>query len=102
MDRLPSTAADVADHLLATDPYLCALTDELWRWQRRLRRAAGLEAFRAYLRVEELTNERLFALVERIWALARTHDPSSRHPQAALLGGVAVRPVPAARVKRRA
>ena len=103
MARLPSTAAALADHLLATDPYLCALAEELGRWQRRLRRAAGLEAFRVYLRMEELTNERLLALVERVWALARTHEPSSQAAQAVLLGDVATKPIRAGNgIKRRA
>lgn len=74
MTKLPGSATDLADYLLATDPYLAALTERLWRQQRRLKRATGSDAFRVYLRIEEITNERLLALVERVWAVARSHD----------------------------
>jgi len=74
MPNLPGSATDLADHLLATDPYLATLAERLWREQRRLKRAVGGEAFRVYLRIEELTNERLIALVERVWAIARAQE----------------------------
>lgn len=81
MTKPPLTANALADHLLATDPHLRALAEELWRGQRRLRRVVGSEAFRLYLRIEEVANERLLALVERVWAMARTRDenPNRAH-----------------------
>jgi hypothetical protein len=74
MSSLPESATDLADHLLATDPYLTTLAERLWREQRRLKRAVGAEAFRVYLRIEETANERLLALVERVWAIARAQE----------------------------
>jgi hypothetical protein len=71
---LPGSATDLADHLLATDPYLATLAERLWREQRRLKRAVGSEAFRVYLRIEEITNERLLALAERVGAIARAQE----------------------------
>ena len=87
MPNLPGSATDLADHLLATDPYLATLAERLWREQRRLKRAVGGEAFRVYLRIEELTNERLLALVERVWAIARAQE-RRRHRAQARRGGV--------------
>lgn len=80
MTRLATPATDLADHLLATDPYLRALSDELWRGQRRLKRAAGPEAFRLYLRIEEVANELLLGLAERLWAAARQPSRSTPSP----------------------
>jgi hypothetical protein len=90
MTRLPGAASELADHLLATDPYLRALADELWRGQRRLRRSAGLEAYRLYLRIEEVANERLLALVGLVWAFAQAHERSRResHPDVKSFRGV--------------
>ena len=60
------------------DPCLRALADELWRGQRRLKRAARSEVFQLYLRIEEVENQRLIALAERVWAVARASDASGR------------------------
>jgi hypothetical protein len=89
MPNLPRSATDLADHLLATDPYLAMLAERLSREQRRLKRAVGDEAFRVYLRIEEITNERLLALVERVWAIARAQE-RRRHRTQVRRGGVGV------------
>jgi hypothetical protein len=82
MPNLPGSVTDIADHLLATDPYLATLAERLWREQRRLKRAVGSEAYRVYLRIEEITNERLLALAERMWAVARAQERRRHRAQA--------------------
>jgi hypothetical protein len=75
MRRAPDNPDDLADYLLANDPELRRLTRRLHRHQTRLKRAVSPEQYRLYLGVEEVTNERQFVLLERVWTAAR---PRSR------------------------
>ncbi len=58
---------DPVDRLLVTDPVLARSGREIRKYQQQLRGACSEEAWRIYLRIEELTNERLFTFVDR-WA----------------------------------
>jgi hypothetical protein len=81
MRTLPRNPADLSECLLATDPVLRALTETLYRQQRRLKRAIASEHYRLYLLLEETTNERCSRLAERVWAVAREQGrrASGRH-----------------------
>jgi hypothetical protein len=56
---------DPVDRLLAIDPVLIKLGHEIRRHQRLLKEACSEEAWRIYLRIEELTNERMFSFADK-------------------------------------
>jgi hypothetical protein len=70
MPKLPARPAEIVDHLLLRDPSLRRLSEEIHRQEVRLRSAGGASCFRVYLVLEDIANERLLALVERVWAIA--------------------------------
>jgi hypothetical protein len=70
MPKLPARPAEIVDHLLLRDPSLRRLSEEIHRQEVRLRAADRASCFHVYLVLEDLTNERLLALVERVWTIA--------------------------------
>jgi hypothetical protein len=70
MRKLPARPAEIVDHLLLHDPSLRRLSEEI-HWQEvRLKAVGGASWFQLYLVLEDVANERLLALVERVWAIA--------------------------------
>jgi hypothetical protein len=74
-DALP---VDPVDRLLATDPFLIRLGTEVRKLQRLLKEACSEEAWRIYLRIEELMNERMFSFADK-WMKS---SPPRRNPTA--------------------
>lgn len=70
MSKLPARPAEIVDHLLLRDPSLRRLSEEIHRQEVRLKAAGEAACFELYLVLEDVANERLLALVERVWALA--------------------------------
>jgi hypothetical protein len=62
MDSVPE---DPVDRLLATDFVLVRLGREVRRHQGLLRESCSEEAWRIYLRIEELMNERMFTFADK-------------------------------------
>lgn len=62
LDSLPE---DPVDRMLATDPVLIRLGREIRKHQGLLRDSCSEEAWRVYLRIEELINERMFAFADK-------------------------------------
>ena len=62
MDLVPE---DPVDRLLATDFVLIRLGHEIRRHQRFLRESCSEEAWRIYLRIEDLMNERMFTFADK-------------------------------------
>lgn len=62
LDSLPE---DPVDRLLVTDFVLVRLGREIRKHQRLLRDSCSEEAWRVYLRIEELINERMFAFADK-------------------------------------
>lgn len=60
----PQEIEDPVDRLLAKDPRLVGLNRLIRRHQRELREQCSGEAWRTYLRVEELTTELTFSLAD--------------------------------------
>jgi hypothetical protein len=74
-DSLPE---DPIDRLLTADPVLIRLAHEIRKHQRLLKEACSEEAWRAYLRIEELMNERMFSFADK-WI---QKNPPRRSPTA--------------------
>jgi hypothetical protein len=55
---------DPVDRLLSRDPKLVRLNTLIRRYQIELRTLCSEEAWRQYLRIEELINERMFSLAD--------------------------------------
>jgi hypothetical protein len=70
MPKLPARPAEIVDQLLLRDPSLRRLSEEIHRQEVRLRAAGRASGFQVYLVLEDVANERLLALVERVWAIA--------------------------------
>lgn len=68
---------DPVDRLLATDPFLIRLGTEIRKNQRFLKEACSEEAWRIYLRLEELMNERMFSFADK-WT--KWSPPRGSHP----------------------
>jgi hypothetical protein len=62
MDSVPG---DPVDRLLITDPTLVRLGREIRKQQGLLREACSEEAWRVYLRIEELVNDRVFVFADK-------------------------------------
>jgi hypothetical protein len=62
---LASLPEDPVDRMLATDFVLVRLGREVRRHQGLLRESCSEEAWRAYLRIEELMNERMFTFADK-------------------------------------
>jgi hypothetical protein len=73
-----SAPDDPVDRLIATDPVLIKLGEAIQKHQRLLREACSADAWRIYLQIEELTNERCFAIVDKASAVAREQARGGR------------------------
>ena len=62
---LSSLPEDPIDRLLAANPVLVRLAHEITKHQRLLKGACSEEAWRIYLRIEELMNERMFSFADK-------------------------------------
>jgi len=62
---MTSVPEDPVDRLLATDFVLVRLGREVRRHQGLLRESCSEEAWRVYLKIEELMNERMFTFADK-------------------------------------
>jgi hypothetical protein len=69
---MTSVPSDPVDRLLATDFVLVRLGREVRRQQGLLRESCSDEAWRVYLRIEELMNERMYSFADKWVAEAKT------------------------------
>lgn len=74
-----SIPEDPVDRLLVTDPVLIRIGHEIRRHQRLLKEACSDDAWRIYLRIEELINERMFSFADK-W-VAKHPAPTVHHGQ---------------------
>lgn len=63
---IEDASEDAAGRLLGTDPELQRLGETIRREQGRLKRLIPWEAWQAYLRIEEASNERMFKLLDKL------------------------------------
>ncbi len=75
---LASVPEDPVDRLLATDLVLIRLGNEIRKYQRLLRGACSDEAWKVYLRIEELMNEKMYSFADN-WV--------EKHPQSKVYHG---------------
>lgn len=91
------TPSELADLLMANDPRIRRLGKRIAKQQDRLKAAITAKQFRIYLRIEEMVNERMVAIIERVWAAADLHgrhestDKPSHAPAARSVRGVTSR-----------
>ncbi|HEY6728671.1 MAG TPA: hypothetical protein VI197_31885 [Polyangiaceae bacterium] len=71
------TPSELTDLLIANDPRIRKLGKRIAKQQDRLRAAITPKHFRIYLRIEEMVNERMVAIIERVWAAAERHGNES-------------------------
>lgn len=64
------TLSELTDDLMANDPRIRKLGNRIAKHQDRLKAAITPKQFRIYLRIEEMVNERMVAIIERVWATA--------------------------------
>lgn len=67
------TPSELTDHMIANHPHLCRLGKRIAKQQDRLRAAITRKQFRIYLRIEEMVNERMVAIIERVWTASKRH-----------------------------
>ena len=67
------TPAKLTDYLMANDPCIRKLGKRIAKQQDRLKAAITPKQFRIYLRIEEMVNERMVAIIQRAWAAAGRH-----------------------------
>lgn len=70
MADFPQNSADLAAHLLRTNPRLRRLSKKVTRQQERLRQVLTTDGMRAYAGLEEATHEHLRELVDLVWTEA--------------------------------
>lgn len=67
------TPSELVDLLMAKDPRVRKLGKRIAKQRDRLKAVITPKQFRSYLRIEELVNERMVAIIERVWTAAKRH-----------------------------